>query len=77
MLELRDYLHCLQKEYDKYYRIFVEQNGSDSAEKLINTDEDAVLVRKVERLKKIIIKDETGNHRGNYGCWKNFSIRRN
>ena len=53
MVELRDYLHCLQKEYDEYYRIFVEQNGSDSTEKLINIDEDKVLVRKVEGLLKI------------------------
>ena len=50
MIDLRDYLHCLQKEYNGYYRIFVEQNGSDSAEKLTNIDEDEVLVRKVERL---------------------------
>ena len=52
MLRLRDYLHSLQKEYDKYYHIFVEQNGSDHAEKLTNIDEDEVLVRKVERLLK-------------------------
>ena len=50
MIELRDYLHCLQKEYDEYYHIFVEQNGSDRAEELTNIDEDEVLVRKVERL---------------------------
>ena len=41
------------KEYDEYYCIFVEQNGSDSAKKLINIDEDEVLVRKVDRLLKI------------------------
>ena len=50
MMDLRDYLHCLQKEYDEYYRIFVKQNGSDSAEKLTNINEDEVLVREVERL---------------------------
>ena len=50
MVELGYYQHCLQKEYNKYYRIFVEQNGSDSTEKLINIDEEKVLVRKVERL---------------------------
>ena len=53
MIELRDYLHCRQKEYDEYYCIFVEQNGTDSVEKVINIDEDEVLVRKVERLLKI------------------------